>query len=162
MEATCSSETSVGFQRTTRHHISQDIRVALHNHLLSRWFLYWLIFRPWRWRRHVPLKRRLSFNGLHGVISHKIELFIPTYFTLVSCSAYFLPWRWKRHVPPKRRLALNGLHGSISYKIELFIPSSFHAGFLLGLFYTPKVEATCSSETSVGFERATRRYIPRR
>jgi hypothetical protein len=28
--------------------------------------------------RHVPPKRRLTFNGLHGVISHKIELFITT------------------------------------------------------------------------------------
>jgi hypothetical protein len=25
-------------------------------------------FRPWRWRRYVPPKRRLTFNGLHGVI----------------------------------------------------------------------------------------------
>jgi hypothetical protein len=44
-------------------------------HLLSRWFLAWLILRPWRWRQHVPSKRRLTFNGLHGVISQKIELF---------------------------------------------------------------------------------------
>jgi hypothetical protein len=34
----------------------------------------WLIFRPWRWRRYVPPKRRLNFNGLHGVISQKIAL----------------------------------------------------------------------------------------
>jgi chloramphenicol O-acetyltransferase len=27
-----------------------------------------------KWRRHVPPKRRLTFNGLHGVISHKIKL----------------------------------------------------------------------------------------
>jgi hypothetical protein len=33
MEATCSSETC---------------------HLLSRWFLAYLILSPWRWRRHVP------------------------------------------------------------------------------------------------------------
>jgi hypothetical protein len=29
-------------------------------------------------RRHVPPKRRLTFNGLHGVISQKTELFITT------------------------------------------------------------------------------------
>jgi hypothetical protein len=39
------------------------------NHRESRW-------QPWRWRQHVPPKRRLTINGLHGVISQKIELFI--------------------------------------------------------------------------------------
>jgi hypothetical protein len=37
-----------------------------------------LIIRPWRWRWHVPPKRPLTFNGLHGVISQKMELFITT------------------------------------------------------------------------------------
>jgi hypothetical protein len=31
---------------------------------------------PWRWRRHIPPKRRLTFNGLHGVIFKKIQLFL--------------------------------------------------------------------------------------
>jgi hypothetical protein len=31
-----------------------------------------------RWRRYVPLKHRLQLNGLHGVISQKIILFINT------------------------------------------------------------------------------------
>jgi hypothetical protein len=44
-------------------------------HLLSRWFLAWLILRPWIWRRYVPPKRPLHFNGLHGVTSQKTELF---------------------------------------------------------------------------------------
>jgi hypothetical protein len=39
------------------------------------WFLAWFILRPWRWRRLFPPKRRLSFNGLHGVVSQKIKLF---------------------------------------------------------------------------------------
>jgi hypothetical protein len=43
--------------------------------LLSRWFLARLILRPWRWRRQVPLKRRLTFNGLQGVISQKRGVF---------------------------------------------------------------------------------------
>jgi hypothetical protein len=33
------------------------------------WFLAWRTLQPWRWRRRVPLKRQLAFNGLHGVIS---------------------------------------------------------------------------------------------
>jgi hypothetical protein len=47
-------------------------------HLLSHWFLAWLILRPWRWRLYVPLKHRLTFNRLHGVISQKIVLSIAT------------------------------------------------------------------------------------
>jgi hypothetical protein len=45
-------------------------------HLLSRWFLAQHIIRPWRWRRYVPPKLRLTLNGLHGVISQKMVLFI--------------------------------------------------------------------------------------
>jgi hypothetical protein len=45
-------------------------------HLLSSWFLSWLTLRPWRWRRHVPPKCRLTFKGLHNAISQKVELFI--------------------------------------------------------------------------------------
>jgi hypothetical protein len=33
---------------------------------------------PWRWRRYVPPKRPLTFNGLHGVISQNVVLFITT------------------------------------------------------------------------------------
>jgi hypothetical protein len=41
---------------------------------VSWWFLAWLILWPWRWRRHFPPKRQLTFNGLHGIISQKISL----------------------------------------------------------------------------------------
>jgi hypothetical protein len=42
------------------------------------WFLAWLIFWPWRWKQHVPSKRWLIFNGLHDVMSQKVELFVTT------------------------------------------------------------------------------------
>jgi hypothetical protein len=32
----------------------------------------------WRWRKHVPRKHQLTFNGLHCVISQKTEVFIAT------------------------------------------------------------------------------------
>jgi hypothetical protein len=35
------------------------------------WFLARLIYRSRKWRRYIPPKRRLSLNGLHGVISQK-------------------------------------------------------------------------------------------
>jgi hypothetical protein len=38
-------------------------------------FLLSLFFRPWRWRRYVPSKRRLTLNGLHGVMPQKMVLF---------------------------------------------------------------------------------------
>jgi hypothetical protein len=44
----------------------------------SCWFLAWLNLRPWRRRRYVPPRRRVTFNGLHGVISQKTEFFITT------------------------------------------------------------------------------------
>jgi hypothetical protein len=36
------------------------------------------VLLPWRCWRHVPPKRLSTFNGLHGVISQKTELFITT------------------------------------------------------------------------------------
>jgi hypothetical protein len=59
METICSSETSLDTQRTTRHSAC---------HLLSLWFRAQIIFRPWRWRRYVPPKRRLTLNELHGIL----------------------------------------------------------------------------------------------
>jgi hypothetical protein len=58
-------------------HIASIFRVEK-SHLLSHWFLLSLFFRPWRWRRYVPPKCRLTPNGLHGVISQKMGLFITT------------------------------------------------------------------------------------
>jgi hypothetical protein len=34
-----------------------------------------LILRPWLWRWHVPPKRRMIINVLHGLLSQKITLF---------------------------------------------------------------------------------------
>jgi hypothetical protein len=55
---------------------------------VSRWFLVWLILRPWRWMKHVLRKRRLTFSGLHGVISQKIELF--NVRILCTCKGLFI------------------------------------------------------------------------
>jgi hypothetical protein len=43
--------------------------------LSSRWLLTWFPLWCWWQSRHVPPKRRMTFNGLHGVISQKRELF---------------------------------------------------------------------------------------
>jgi hypothetical protein len=44
----------------------------------EHWFLAWLVLQPWRWKQHVPLKCQLTFYGLHGTVSQKIEFFITT------------------------------------------------------------------------------------
>jgi hypothetical protein len=45
----------------------------------------------WRWRRHVPPKHRVTFNGLHGIISQKIRTAVraanPTFPFFVSSFA---------------------------------------------------------------------------
>jgi hypothetical protein len=66
-------------------------------HLLSRWFFPRLVLWSWRWRRHVPPKRRLTVNGLQGVISHKIVLFITT-AVRPSNPTLVLSWRQQQLV----------------------------------------------------------------
>jgi hypothetical protein len=39
----------------------------------SCWFLTWRTLQPWRCRRQHRPRCRLTFNGLHGVISKKEE-----------------------------------------------------------------------------------------
>jgi hypothetical protein len=41
-------------------------------------FLVWLTIRHWRWKRHVPPKRLLTFKGLQYVTSQKTEIFYPS------------------------------------------------------------------------------------
>jgi hypothetical protein len=81
------------FGGTCRLHL-QDRRVRrARNQRGSRWqadlcwFLTRLILRPWKWRRYVSPKRPLTFNGLHGVISHifitaAVRTSNPEYFSL--------------------------------------------------------------------------------
>jgi hypothetical protein len=48
-----------------------ETRVKTGGNVLSRCFLARLILRPSRWKRYVPPKRRLTFNGLQGDISQQ-------------------------------------------------------------------------------------------
>jgi hypothetical protein len=72
------------FGGTCRFHFQGRIRrESSACHLLSRWFLARLILRHWRWRQYVPLKRRLTFNGLHSVITRHCS-------TLCPCSQWII------------------------------------------------------------------------
>jgi hypothetical protein len=65
------------FGRTCSHQL-QDWRISPARTSQARLLpaSYWFLFRPWRWRRHVPPKSQLNFNGLYGVVTHNIELFL--------------------------------------------------------------------------------------
>jgi hypothetical protein len=97
--------------------------------------------------------RRVQLNGLHGVISQKMILFMTTAVKPSNHTKKFLlflwnyrraipfrfwlnlflpPWRWRRYVPPKRRLKLNGLNGVIFQKTLLL------AGFGWTYFFHPE------------------------
>jgi hypothetical protein len=58
----------------------------------------------------------------------------------------------RRHLQGRRSRARNQL-------CTLLFPACFHAGFLFGYSSTLKMGVICSSETSVDFQRTTRRYI---
>jgi hypothetical protein len=84
------------FGGTCLHHESQRISHTRNYQSLSSassWFLTWFILRPWRWRRHVPQKRGLIVNGLHGVISQKMCLHN-------HCCKNLKSWRfwWNAHI----------------------------------------------------------------
>jgi hypothetical protein len=53
--------------------------------LLSRRYLVLLILRHWGIRRYIPSKRRLTFRGLHGVISQKIASLNNYRFANLKC-----------------------------------------------------------------------------
>jgi hypothetical protein len=53
----------------------------------SHWFLTCLILQPWKCRQYSLPKLRLTFNGIHGVISQKVELFTDKY-SRVNRSTY--------------------------------------------------------------------------
>jgi hypothetical protein len=104
----------------------QKIRWA-RNQCESRWqnillatcfhagFLLTLFFRPWIWRRYVPPKRRLTLNGLHGIISHDCHLLLLWFLAQLISS----PWRWRR-CSSETSVDTHGLHGVISQKMRLF------------------------------------------
>jgi hypothetical protein len=48
-------------------------------YLFPHCFLGWLHVRPRIWRRYVPPKRRLAFNGLYDLVSQKTEPYIIHY-----------------------------------------------------------------------------------
>jgi hypothetical protein len=65
----------VQLEQATLNYVGFEVLTAV----VMKSMIFWDI-TPCRWRRYVPPKSRLTFNGLHGVISQKMVFFS---FTLV-------------------------------------------------------------------------------
>jgi hypothetical protein len=92
-------------------------------HLFFANFLLSLFFRPWWWRRYVFPKLRLTFNGLHGVISQKMvhfKLILSTPFNPICFRSDLLLFY---HLCPGLPSGLfpSGFHGNISYGFVIFL-----------------------------------------
>jgi hypothetical protein len=64
----------------------QGQRKSWARNLLSRWFFVWLFLWLWRWRRRILPKRRLTYNGLHGIISQTIIPFKLFFYYITYCA----------------------------------------------------------------------------
>jgi hypothetical protein len=96
-------------------------------HLLSHWYLARLI-QPWRWRWYVPLKRQLTFNRLHSVISQKIVLFKVNGIVLVTMSRMVMvPTQYPIQCASTKRSPLTGKRTrKHRYKLCGYLPTQFH------------------------------------
>jgi uncharacterized membrane protein len=140
MEATWSSETSVDFQRNTWCYIPAEQETTVKTCGNQ--------FYPED--RSDMFLRNVGWFSIQYIVlypsrarNHRENMWQP-----------ILPWRWKRHVPPKLRLIFNTIHGVISQSSKK--PPWKHVAISSIL----KMEATCSSETSVYFQRNAWCYIP--
>jgi hypothetical protein len=65
---------------------------------ISWWFLAWFTLQPWRWRRHIHPRRRLTFNELHGAITIAVRTSNPTVaIQHLTCEEPQLSTRMNRH-----------------------------------------------------------------
>jgi hypothetical protein len=104
---------------------------------------------PWRWRRYVPPKRRFKLNGLHGVISHKMIL--PAGFR----------WTYFFHPEDGGDMFLRNVGWNSTGYMTLYLTRWYRLPVFAELISsTLKMEAICSSKTSVETQRTTRRHIP--
>jgi hypothetical protein len=122
--------------------------------LLATWFhagfLLNLFFRPWRWRRHVPPKRRLTLNELHGVISQKMVLFTttavrtsnPVYISIYIFLSLELPLYLSTFLSTNVHILLSFLHYC------LLFPLSFNLYVFLRPFKTPSAKMSLSYSAS--------------
>jgi hypothetical protein len=104
----------------------QGRRIRRARNLLSRRYFAPLILRPWRWRRYDPPKCRLTFNGLHGVISQTIVLYYnlifffrkPTATAFLVQRTFVIPFQCCSFRPVTWQSQFNKLKSSILWYIS--------------------------------------------
>jgi hypothetical protein len=116
--------------------------------LASRCFLAWLILRPWRWSGRFPPKHWLTFHGLHGIITQKIELLNSIIIIYPKGHRFrrntLTPYSRSKNKPGKKQVARRACFLLISY---------------LDYSSTLKMEAVRSSDTSAEFWWTIMLYI---
>jgi hypothetical protein len=128
---------------------------------------FWVnIVYIWGTNSIPELYSRVWCNVVHWKLTDFSEKHIASIFRIVeetkqlcflAASLWFLLWiilpprKWRQCIPPKCQLTFNGLGqlGTCFTLVSCLVYSS-----------SVKMEAKCSSETSVDFQGTTRRYIP--
>jgi hypothetical protein len=85
----------------------------------SHWILPWIILSPQKWRRYVPLKRRVSFNWLHGVISQKMVFCITTAVRNSDATYSFRRSEWKIYCNEQYGVDINLLISHVECVLRL-------------------------------------------
>jgi hypothetical protein len=150
----------------------------------QRLLIAWLTLCLWRWRQYVPPKRRWTSTRIHGATCQRTVYLSPSWslnhvrekgflhkepvlrfvhLTSLSQLRRLYHVYVKNHQEWWVRKDIKGIyvwHRRFGGTCRLHLATCFHVGFLLGVFFDLKMETSCCSETSVDFQRTTRRYIP--
>jgi hypothetical protein len=102
----------------------------------TQWFLPWLTFRPWRWRRYVEFE-----------VVRVVVIMSSIFCDVNQFSPLKIRGTFRRKISPPSS-------GLLLLFCFMLISCLAHSSTL-------KIEEICSSTTSVVFQRSTRRYIPR-
>jgi hypothetical protein len=138
-------------------------------------------FVLWPFNKPTPLPATSSPLCIHTLVFYANASNLTYYFfaacvgcqlllTLFLAHRSLSPWWWRRYDPPKRRL-LQEPRGVTSQKTPFLLVMQFVASiptqtisflppYFTKSFFALKVKRDFSSETSVYFQRSTRRHIP--
>jgi hypothetical protein len=88
-------------------------------------FLAWLTFRPWRWRRFIPPKRRLIFTGLmdpcpraYTTLRPEKNWISPLQFTAAGIELNWIILQWLVGMYKKEQLYSCCFYFSIQFKVK--------------------------------------------
>jgi hypothetical protein len=161
---------SVQSQPTFQRNISppfQGPRVSQTVLSASCWFLAYFTLRPWRWRRYISPKRRVSLRTSRRYIlqdrnlTTAVVMKSPIFWDIMLCS----PLKVNRHFGGTCRLHLqltfSWLHGVISQKIELyFFPGCSPCWQKFALNFRPDFTASFKKYFCIGIKQFVLLFMP--